>query len=107
ILKTIVEQPDRIPLCDWVRRWNYKTQRYDQVDLLHIDCEAKIKLFSEDMDEVVNCIACNAKIRYGDGYTSKEYHNPFGLGYPVCKNCQVQERSRELKHKSINHQNSI
>ena len=77
--------------------------RYNR--LLHQYVDVKIpddwyvSIFEQDMDKLVNCANCGKEIRYGNGYTSQEYHETvFGLGYIVCKKCSDEETKLRLKY---------
>lgn len=77
-----------------IGRWNYTTKAYDPYP---IDPTWKIRLYSEDMGEQINCTNCGGDMTYGEGFTSRELHNAVGLGYPVCESCYEIERKREMK----------
>jgi hypothetical protein len=74
-----------------VGKWNYGTRDYDPY---RIPEEWHTPIYSEDMDEIVNCCQCGREIKYGDTYTSKEIHNGLGFGYPVCSECYEEELKR-------------
>lgn len=73
-----------------LRKWNYEKRTYTPYEIPD-NKELNIKLYSNDMDEIVNCPRCLNKVRYGETYTSLEFHNNFGLGFPVCKECYQKE----------------
>lgn len=81
-----------------LQKWNWDKREYE-------DCEIpddwNCKVYSEDMDEIVNCAHCGKKIRFGDCYTSMEIHNKAGWGYAVCKDCYAEEweKRRDESHK--------
>lgn len=50
-----------------------------------------------DLYEVVNCAHCGKELTYGACYTSRQIHNQYGLGYPVCEKCYSQEWNEELE----------
>lgn len=75
-----------------VGKWNYKTRDYDPYK---IPDDWHTPLYSDDMDEEVNCCQCGRKIKFGDAYTSKEIHSGMGFGYPVCEECYELEWERE------------
>lgn len=86
-----------------LQKWNYDTKKYQTVlysDKINGD-NLHFILFTEDMDEKVNCPHCLKKIRYGEGYTSLEFHNSHGLGFPVCEECYNKEWERRRKYESI------
>jgi hypothetical protein len=78
-------------------RWNYKTRSYQ---LYVPDPSWKIRLFSEDMDEPINCTNCGKDMVFGNGFTSQEIHTEIGLGYPVCEECYEKETDRRQQAKA-------
>lgn len=80
-----------------IGRWNWRTHEYEPYIT---PPEWKIRLFSEDMDELVNCARCGIDLKYGDTLTSRELHNGLGLGYPVCDSCHEAEYAREREAKA-------
>lgn len=71
-----------------LQRWREINHRYEP----HlVPDEWNVKLYTDDMDEVVNCARCGKKIKYGDCYTSRQIHNDFGFGYAVCPKCYEEE----------------
>ena len=78
-----------------IGRWNYETREYDPYQP---NPEWTIKIYSEDMSEHINCTNCGKDMTFGDGYTSRELHNSYGIGYPVCESCYEDERNKELSH---------
>lgn len=77
-----------------IQKWNPKKHVYESYEP---NPEWKLILLSDDMDELVNCAQCGKKIKFGDSYTSKQIHNPIGLGYPVCESCYEVELKKEVK----------
>ncbi len=55
-----------------------------------------------DMETIVNCASCGKKLPFGDTYTSRQIHNPFGFGYMVCEACATKELSAERKAQKEN-----
>lgn len=74
-----------------IGKWNYETKTYDP----YTPPEGNIVLYSEDMDELINCAQCGKELSFGEGYTSKEIHTSVGFGYPVCTDCYDQEILRD------------
>lgn len=74
-----------------VGKWNYATHDYDPY---RIPDEWHTPIYSDDMDEIVNCCQCGCEIKFGDTYTSKEIHSGLGFGYPVCEECYEEELTR-------------
>ena len=71
-----------------MKKWDNKKHSYDPYK---VPSEWNCPLYTEDMEEVINCVQCGKEMTYGEGYTSKEIHNPFGLGYTVCEKCYSEE----------------
>lgn len=76
-----------------IGKWNYKTKDYDDYTP-----PAGAELFSEDLEQPVACAACGKKIKFGDGYTSREIHNHAGFGFIVCAKCYESELKRFEKY---------
>lgn len=79
----------------FLNRWNYKTHKYDKVKVP----EADYIVYTDNMEQLVTCPHCGKKIIYGNAYTSLEFHNCAGFGYPVCEKCYKKEwiKRRETK----------
>lgn len=78
-----------------IGKWNYEKKDYDP----HvISDDWYIPLYSNDMDEIVNCCSCGREVKFGNCYTSKELHNGIGLGYGVCEKCYEEEWERQRKY---------
>lgn len=81
-------------LIEGMKKWNNETRSYEPYK---VPDEWNCPLYIDNMDEVINCVQCGKELNYGNGYTSKEIHNPFGLGYSVCENCYIEEWKRYKK----------
>ena len=81
-----------------ISRWDPVKKRYEPHLILD---DWNIKLYSDDMDEVVNCARCGKKIKYGESYTSRQIHNDFGFGYTVCPKCYEMEWEEEKEANAI------
>lgn len=77
-----------------VGRWNYETHEYDNYEPAF-----PIKLYTEDMEEIVHCTNCGVLLPFGRCFTSRELHTPVGMGYPVCEVCYEQETERDRKYR--------
>lgn len=75
-----------------IGKWNYETHEYDPY---MPNPDWKLKLYSQDMDEPINCASCGKEMTYGEGYSSEELHNHIGFGYPVCEECYRLELARQ------------
>ena len=80
-----------------LRKWNYKTHEYDPIE---VPDEWNIPLYTDDMEEIVNCPHCGKELPYGETYTSKEIHNWVGFGYGVCEECYEEEWKRRKKYRT-------
>ncbi len=81
------------------QKFNEKEQKYE--DYIIPD-EWNVPLCTDNMEEIINCCQCGKEIRYGDGYTSMQVHNPLGLGYTVCEECHLKEYQERLSYRSKN-----
>ena len=81
-----------------VGKWNYEKNDYDPYV---ISDDWRIVLYTENMDEIVNCCSCGREVEYGDCYTSKEIHNQVGMGFPVCEECYEEEWQRQRKARGL------
>jgi len=82
-----------------LRKWNYEKHEYEPYE---IPDEWNCLLYSDDMEEVVNCPHCGKEIEYGETYTSLEFHNMFGLGFGVCEECYEKEWDRKRNNQQCN-----
>lgn len=71
-----------------VRCWNFITHEYEKKS---IPDDWKIKFYSNNMSEVINCIGCGKEILFGHCYTSLKWHTIIGLAYSVCSDCHNAE----------------
>lgn len=81
-----------------VNKWNFKTREYEKVE---IPDNRKICLYSNNMNEIIQCISCGNELKFGDGYTSRLYHAEMGLGYCVCHNCYEEECMIEAANEDV------
>ena len=63
-------------------KWDFNKKEYASV---FIDDECSMK--ENNLKKIIKCPNCNKEFQCGLGYTSLKYHNDFGLGYIVCKDC--------------------
>lgn len=80
-----------------LNKWNYKKHDYDKY---FIPDSWKCKIYSNDMEEIINCPHCGRKLKLGEGYTSLEIHTEIGFGYTVCKECYDKEWERRKNEKN-------
>ena len=79
-----------------LNKWNYKKHIYEPFE---VPDDRDVRLYVNDLTEVINCANCGKSIVTGDTYTSLTIHNRFGLGYCVCEECYEDERKDRLKYK--------
>ena len=77
-----------------IRKWNDELRSYEEVE---IPDDWKIPMFSNDMDEQINCVNCGSLMAYGDGYTSMRYHNNAGFGYYECEKCYYEYYPKRIQ----------
>ena len=82
-----------------IPRFSYKKHKYCMVIIPN---EWHVSLYEDDMDNIVNCANCGKELRYGNGFTSQEYHEQqFGFGYIVCEDCHNAELKRRLEEYDV------
>lgn len=79
-----------------LKKWNYETHKYDDIELPD---KLYVSLYENDMNVMVNCPHCLKPVKFGECYTSMEFHNWVGFGYAVCENCYNEEWERRRKFK--------
>ena len=67
-----------------IQKWDTVKQAYEPYV---VPDEWKLPIYSENMGEIINCVNCGCTMTFGDGYTSRRYHNPTGFGFYECKKC--------------------
>lgn len=67
-----------------IRKWNENKKEYDVVK---IPDSWNVPLHCDNMCEIVNCVNCGCKMKYGDGFQSKRYQNVSGAAYSECREC--------------------
>lgn len=72
--------------------WNYERHKYEKY---RVPNEWNVKIYADNMEEIINCAHCGKKIKAGDSYTSYEIHNEIGIGYGVCEKCFNKEMMRK------------
>ena len=69
-------------------KWDFINHVYEPYD---IPDHYNTPLYTNDMEEVVNCAGGGTRIKYGQCYTSMTIHNHAGLVYPVGDECYQKE----------------
>lgn len=80
-----------------LQKWNYEKHEYEPYK---VPDEWKCKVYTDNMDELVNCPHCGKELRFGDTYTSLEIHTErTAFGFGVCTECYEKEwlRRREAR----------
>ena len=85
-----------IAILQALQKWDYEAHEYRQ---FFVPASWNVKLYSCDMDEIVNCPHCGRMLHYGETYVSLEIHNQVGFGYGVCEECYKHEWQRRRLHK--------
>ena len=73
-------------------KWNCKEHKYE--DYI-VPSTWKVSLYEADMETIVNCPHCGKEVKYGETYTSKQFHNWAGLGFSACSECYEKEWKEE------------
>ena len=81
-----------------IDRWDHNTEKYEPVE---IPDDWNVKMYSDNMDEIINCPNCGKEFPYGEGYTSRRYHNKYGMGYMECEDCYYEQLNDEFGNKDI------
>lgn len=76
-----------------VCKWDFEKHEYHDAEIADTACT-----YSDDMDKVVTCASCGKKMLFGNGYTSRQYHTPYGIGYTVCQDCYNKEWQQEVSN---------
>lgn len=74
-----------------LRKWDYEAHDYRPY---YVPAEWKVTVYTDDLNDVIQCAHCGKELTYGDSYTSFEIHNHAGLGYCVCEDCYKKELKR-------------
>ena len=72
------------------------TPKSPEMEVHTVPDDWNVKVYSEDVDEIINCADCGKELRYGDAYTSLEIQSRKGFGYCVCKDCSDRENLRQM-----------
>lgn len=75
-----------------INRWDIYTEKYEPVQ---IPDDWKVAMYSDNMDEQINCVNCGKPLTYGESYTSRRYHNRAGMGYMECEDCYYDQLNEE------------
>lgn len=75
-----------------LNKWNYEKHKYEKYC---VPSEWNVKIYTGNMEEIINCAHCGRKIKAGDSNTSCEIHNEVGIGYGICGRCFNKEMMRK------------
>jgi len=67
-----------------LQKWDFEKHEYLPFE---VPDDRIVVLYTEDMDQPIDCTNCGKHMTYGEGLTSRTIHNHVGLGYPVCQDC--------------------
>ncbi len=68
------------------KRWDFARREYDEVEIADT-CST----YKDDFDSEVTCPGCGKPVKFGDTYTSRQWHDRVGFGYGVCEKCHDAE----------------
>jgi hypothetical protein len=71
-----------------LRKWNERKREYEPYK---IPDDWNVRVYSNDMNMLINCARCGKKISFGDCYSSYQIHTGMGMGYVVCLECHAKE----------------
>ena len=81
-----------------LNKWNYQEHKYKPYN---IPSHWQVRIYSKDLDEIINCASCGKEIVIGESYTSLEIHElTYGFGYAVCEECYEHEWERRRKYRN-------
>ena len=72
------------------QKWDFWRREYDDAEI-----PGTCSTYRTDFDEAVTCPGCGRQVRFGDTFTSRQWHDRVGFGYGVCEACYSQERDLE------------
>lgn len=75
-----------------IKKWNYQKHNYEPYE---VSDNWKIKTYSSNMQEKINCASCGKIIKAGDSHSSLEIHTDIGIGYMICEKCYNKELTRK------------
>lgn len=78
-----------------LQKWNERKREYEPYE---IPDDWNVRVYSDDMDMIINCPTCGRKLLYGNGYTSMQVHTAAGIGYTVCHECYEVELKERKKY---------
>lgn len=72
-------------------KWNRQRSYYEKYSL-----PVGARLVAEK-GQTVACAGCGKPVKFEDSYVSLEIHNPYGIGFLICGECQRAEIERRGK----------
>ncbi|MBR3020441.1 MAG: hypothetical protein IKH57_25820 [Clostridia bacterium] len=82
-----------------MKKWNPENHEYER----YSPPPGYITIYETDMETPINCAACGKHLTFGEGYSSMQIHNDYGMGYTVCPSCHETELQEEMKCRGISH----
>jgi len=77
-----------------MQKWSFAKRKYEPYK---VPADWKVKTYSDNMDEIVNCAECGKEIDFGSCCTSRKIHTGGGFGFAVCPMCFEKEVLEEQK----------
>jgi len=77
-----------------MQRFNRKTHEYESFSPPVPD--GNYPIYTDNMDEIVNCCQCGKEITFGEGYGSMEIYTG-AWSHVVCRECMERELDRRRK----------
>lgn len=74
-----------------MQKWSFERHKYEPYS---VPKEWSVRMYSDDMEEEINCAECGKVIRYGESYVSTVIHAHMRFGYAVCGECYGKEWER-------------
>jgi len=85
-----------------IRKWDFEKHEYQSAENKY---GAVLVTEPFNADEIIRCTNCGKEITAGESMTSKQWHNEFGFGFPVCIECHQIEWGKYRAEKEKNKAN--
>lgn len=76
-----------------VNKWDFEKHKYKKTKI-----NDKCSKYEENLDTIIKCANCNKDIKFGESFTSLQYHDNIGFGYGVCADCYKNENYLRWKN---------
>ena len=71
-----------------MQKRNPRTKEYEPYS---IPTDHNCPIYTNSMEELINCASCLGILHFGSAYSSQVIHNNLWFGYPVCEDCYYKE----------------